>query len=695
MMDITNAETGVHKIPIAPKKPVTLEIHGDKRVDDYYWLNDYWLKGPDSDRVIEYLDQENAYFDDVMKPTLALQDKLYKEIVGRIKQQDQSVPYFKNGYWYITKTEKGKEYPVYVRKKRTLDAVEELLLDVNKLAEGKDYCSVIGLTVSPDNKILAYSVDTVSRRNYTVYFRNLETGELLPDIIPVAAGGIRWAADNKTLFYTNKNQLTLRSESISRHTLGTSAGNDQVVFFETDETFSVGVSKTKSERFIIIHSSSTLSSEVRYLDASDPYGEFNLFLKRESNHLYEIEHYENGFFIHTNWNALNFRLMKCSLHATTKENWKEVIPARADVLLEGMEVFRDYLVLSERTQASTLLRVIAQESTADNYITFNESAYVASVAYNPEYITNKLRFSYQSMKTPPSTFEYNMADGRQTLLKQQEIMGGYNPGDYVTERLWAEAKDGTQIPVSIVYRNGFKKDGTQPLLLYAYGSYGISIDPAFHISRLSLLDRGFAFAIAHIRGGQEMGRQWYEDGKMFKKMNTFTDFIDCADYLIANNYTSREHLYASGGSAGGLLMGAVVNMRPDLWHGIITSVPFVDVVTTMLDESIPLTTGEFDEWGNPKNQDSYFYMKSYSPYDNLAKKEYPNMLVVTGLHDSQVQYFEPAKYVAKLRELKTDKNILIMHCNMSVGHGGASGRFQRIKETARDYAFLLMLENKL
>jgi oligopeptidase B len=420
-----------------------------------------------------------------------------------------------------------------------------------------------------------------------------------------------------------------------------------------------------------------------------------VFLPRNPNHIYHIEHYKEKFYVLSNWNALNFRLMECPLTSTSMDSWEELIPVRPDVLLFGMEVFQDYLVLSERTKASTQIRIISQLGKADNYIPFSESAYVADIAYNPEFNTRKLRFSYQSMKTPPSTYEYDMDEGKKTLLKQQQIMGGFNSDDYVTERLWATAKDGSKIPVSIVYKNGFKKDGTQPLLLYAYGSYGISTDPNFNISRLSLLDRGFAYAIAHVRGGQEMGRQWYEDGKMFKKMNTFTDFIDCAEFLIANKYTGKQHLYANGGSAGGLLMGAVVNLRPDLWHGVIASVPFVDVVTTMLDESIPLTTGEFNEWGNPKNKDSYNYMKSYSPYDNLVKKDYPNMLVLTGLHDSQVQYFEPAKYVARMRELKTDKNLLLMYCNMDVGHGGASGRFQRIKENARDYAFLLMLENKL
>ncbi len=682
----------VAPIPHAPKKPTTLEIHGDIRTDDYYWLNDYWLKGPDSDRVVEYLTAENEYFYANMKPAEELQQKLYNEILGRVKQTDESVPYFKNGYWYITKTEEGKEYPSYVRKKATLDAPEELLLDVNKLAEGKAYCAVGGLSVSPDNKILAFSVDYISRRIYTVYFKNIETGELLNDIIPFVEGTITWANDNNTVFYTVKNETTLRGERICRHQLGDNVTNDKELFFEEDETFDVGVTKTKSQQFILIQSSSTLSSEVRYLDANDPLGEFKIFAFREKEMLYDVDHHENKFYINTNWDALNFRLMECPLNATSKDNWKEVIPVRADVLLEAIEVFKNYLVLSERTKEQTQLRIIDQASKKEHYLNFGEPAYVAAVAYNPEFDTGVLRFSYQSMTTPPSMFDYNMQTEAKQLMKQQEIIGGYNRADYVTERLWATSKDGTNIPLSIVYKNGFKKDGQQPLLLYAYGSYGISIDPSFSIARLSLLNRGFVFAVAHIRGGQEMGRQWYEDGKMFKKTNTFNDFIDCADFLIANNYTSTQHLYANGGSAGGLLMGAVVNLRPELWHGIISVVPFVDVVTTMLDETIPLTTGEFDEWGNPKNKDSYVYMKSYSPYDNLEKKAYPNMLVTTGLHDSQVQYFEPAKYVAKLRELKTDNNLLLMFCNMTVGHGGASGRFQRIKETARDYAFLMMME---
>jgi oligopeptidase B len=682
------------KIPSALKKNKLLEIHGDKRSDDYYWMNDYWLKGTDSGRVLNYLDEENAYFNEVMKPTLALQDTLYKEIIGRISREDQSVPFFKNGYWYITKTNKGEEYPVHLRRKGSLKAADELLIDVNKLAKGSAYCSVASLEVSPDNTMLAFSVDTVSRRNYSVYFKNLDTGILLEDIIPFSSGNIVWAADNKTVYYINKNRVTLRSESAGRHVLGTPVSCDEIVFLETDEAFSVSVAKTKSCKYILIQSCSTLSKELRYLDAADESGFFKVFLPRQANHLYDIEHHENRFYILTNWKALNFRLMECPIHATAIKNWREIIPNHPHVLLDGIEVFKDYLVLSERNNASTQIKIIAHACMQAKYIKFRDVTYLATVGYNPEYYSNKLRYSYESMRTPRRTYEYDMRDARQKILKQQQVVGGYKPNDYVTEKLWAVGKDGTKIPVSIVYKKGFKKNGKHPLLLYGYGSYGLSMDAAFSISAISLLNRGFAYAIAHIRGGQEMGRQWYEDGKMFSKKNTFTDYIDCAEFLIANKYTSSKHFYASGASAGGLLMGAIVNMRPELFNGIITEMPFVDIVTTMLDESIPLTTAEFNEWGNPRNKASYDYMKSYSPYDNLAKKDYPNMLVLTGLHDSQVQYFEPSKYVARLRELKTDDHVLIMYCNMLSGHGGASGSFQQVKEDARDYAFLLMLENK-
>lgn len=682
------------QIPKCEKQPYVIEMFGDKRVDDYYWLNQYWLKGPDAPKVVQYLEQENSYYDQVMQPYAKLKETLYQEMVGRIKQTDQSVPYFKNGYWYISKTLEGQEYAVYTRRKGSMDATEELLLDGNKMGAGKSYFALGGLNVSPNNKILAYGVDTVSRRKYRVYFKNLETGKLLADEIPVTTGGVTWANDNKTVFYTQQNETTLRSERVMKHVLGTPVSSDELVYYEADETFSVGVGKTKSEAYIFIESGSTLSSELRFVHADRPSQPFQIFLPREKDLLYTVDHYQDEFYIVTNWDARNFRLMKCPITATDKRSWTELIPHRADVLLEGIEIFKDQLVISERAKGLTQIRVQEWKSRKEHYLDFGEQAYVAGVGYNPDFNTSVLRFSYQSMATPPSTYAYDMNTKSKTLLKQQEILGGFQADQYVTERLWANAKDGTKVPISIVYKKGFKKDGTRPLFLYAYGSYGVSTDPTFSITRLSLLDRGFAFAIAHVRGGQEMGRSWYEDGKMFKKKNTFTDFIDCAEYLIGNGYTQSNRLYASGGSAGGLLMGAIVNMRPDLWKGVIAAVPFVDVVTTMLDETIPLTTSEFDEWGNPKNKESYFYMKSYSPYDNVERKAYPNMLVTTGLHDSQVQYFEPAKWVAKLREYKTDKNILLLQTNMEAGHGGASGRFRRLKETARDYAFILSLEEK-
>jgi len=678
--------------PTCPKKPKTLSMHGDNRVDNYYWLNDYWLKGADSSEVVKYLNEENSYFEQGMGHTKSLQDKIYKEILGKIKQTDESVPYFKNGYWYITKTEEGKEYASHTRKKGNMKAKEELLMDVNEMAKGYSYYGFGGYFISPNNQIMAYSVDTVSRRKYTVFFKNLKTGELLSEVIPNTTGGITWANDNKTVFYTMQNNVTLRSEKVMKHVLGTDVKEDKEVYFEKDETFGVGVGITKSEKYIFIVSYSTLSSETRYIDASKPNSEFKVFHPREKDLLYDVDHYKDKFYVTTNWKAKNFRLMETALDKTDKKFWKETVAHRKDVLLEGIQLFSNYLILSERSKGLTQLRVIDQKTKKSKYINFGEAAYVAYPGYNPEFDTEQFRYGYQSMTTPGSTFEYNLRTDEKKLLKEQAVLGDFKKENYQVERVYVTARDGAKVPLSIVYKKGFKKDGTQPLLLYGYGSYGNSTDPTFSISRLSLLDRGFAYAIAHVRGGQEMGRQWYEDGKMFKKMNTFNDFIDCGQWLADNKFTSSKHLYASGGSAGGLLMGAIINLKPDLWNGVIAAVPFVDVVTTMLDESIPLTTGEFDEWGNPKNKESYFYMKSYSPYDNVMAVNYPNLLVTTGLHDSQVQYFEPAKWVAKLREFKTDKNRLYLYTNMSTGHGGSSGRFQRIKEMARDFAFFLDLE---
>lgn len=675
--------------PVAEKIRKEMTVNGDTRIDNYYWMNDR-----EDPRVISYLKAENTYLDSMTASSAKLRTKLYEEMKGRIMETDASVPYLKDGYYYYSRFEQGKEYPIYCRKKGSTEAPEDIILNVNDLAKGHDYYAVGAMTVSPDGQWLAYGVDTVSRRKYVIHIKNLQTGELLPDTIAETAGNVAWASDNKTFFYTAKNPTTLREEKILRHVAGTPSSEDKLMFEEKDETYSIGVTRCKSGKYIFIESGSTLSSEYRILDASKPMDAFKVFQPRQKDMLYSIDHQDNHFYVVTNWDAVNFRLMQCPQDKTERSNWKEVIPHRADVLLEGIDLFRDFLVLSERSNALTQLRVINTRTKEDHYLHFDEPAYVASTAANPEFDTKELRYTYTSMTTPVSTYDYNMETKQNELRKRQEVLGGYDPKNYVTERIFVTARDGVKVPVSIVYKKTFEKNGKMPLLLYGYGSYGHSIDPTFSSNRLSLLDRGFAYAIAHIRGGEEMGRQWYEDGKLFKKMNTFTDFIDCADYLVKAHYTDSTHLYAMGGSAGGLLMGAVVNLRPELWHGVIAAVPFVDVVTTMLDESIPLTTGEFDEWGNPKKKDYYDYMKSYSPYDNVTAKAYPNMLVTTGLHDSQVQYWEPAKWVAKLRELKTDKNLLFLHTNMEAGHGGASGRFKPLEEVAMQYAFLLGLEGK-
>lgn len=676
------------KPPVAEKIPKELTAHGDTRIDNYYWMRDR-----DDPKVVAYLQAENSYLDTIMSPEKKLRDKLYEEMKGRIKETDMSVPYLKNGYYYYSRYEQGKEYPLYCRKKGSLEAEEQIMLNVNELAVGHNYCQVSAINISPDGKMMAYGLDTVSRRRYTIYIKNLETGALLADAIPDTEGNSVWAADNKTFFYSRKDTVTLRADRIMRHITGQQPAQDKEIFHEKDETYGVSVYKTKSDKYIVIGSSSTLSSETSILDASKPEGSFRVFQPRDKNMLYEVDHKDDHFYIRTNYQALNFRLMECPLDKTSRDNWKDVIPHRADVLLESVELFRDYMVLGERKNGLSQLRIINTNNHQEYYVPFDEQAYVAHASINPEFDTKLLRYSYASLTTPNSVYDYNMETKEKELKRQQEVLGGYDPKDYVTERLFATATDGTKIPISLVYKKGFDKNGKSPLLLYAYGSYGITSEPVFSSSRLSLLDRGFAFAIAHVRGGEEMGRQWYEDGKMFKKKNTFTDFIACADHLIQQQYTSKEHLYALGGSAGGLLMGAVVNMRPELWNGVVAAVPFVDVMTTMLDSSIPLTTGEYDEWGNPNNKDSYDYMRSYSPYDNVEHKAYPNLLVTTGLHDSQVQYWEPAKWVAKLREMKTDDHLLLLHTNMEAGHGGASGRFASLKEVALEYAFFLKLEN--
>ncbi|MEQ9404028.1 MAG: S9 family peptidase [Cyclobacteriaceae bacterium] len=684
--------------PVAAKADSTLNEHGETRIDPYFWmrLTDDQKKAanPDShtQKVLDYLNEENDYTKTVMSHTEELQERLYQEMIGRIKQTDESVPYFSNGYWYYTKYEEGGEYPIYCRKKGSLDNEEIVLMNVNEMAKGYEYYSAFNAGISPDNKILAYAEDTLSRRVYTIRFKNLETGELFEDQIENTTGGAAWANDNKTVFYTTKNKVSLLSEKIYRHKLGTSSTADVMVYHEKDPSYYIGAYKSKSDKYIIIYNSSTLVSDYRILNADNPNGEFKQFSPREDKHEYSIDHFGDKFYIVSNWDAQNFRLMETSINATSKDNWKEVIPHREDVLIEGLELFDDYMVIDERKEGLTNLRIINQSSGAEHYLDFGEAAYTAYISVNAEFNTKTLRFGYASLTTPSSTFDYDMESKERTLLKQQEVVGGHNPEDYQIERVWATVRDGVKVPISIVYKKGFQKDGNGPLLQYAYGSYGSTVDPGFSSTRLSLLDRGFAFAISHIRGGSMMGRKWYEDGKMFKKKNTFNDFVDCSKFLIEEKYTSAEHLYAYGGSAGGLLMGAIVNMNPELYNGVLAAVPFVDVVSTMWDESIPLTTNEFDEWGNPKNLESYEYMLSYSPYDQVTEQDYPNMLVTTGLFDSQVQYWEPAKWVAKLRDKKTDDNLLIMDTNMDAGHGGASGRFKRYRTTALQYAFLLDLE---
>lgn len=692
-----SAEANSVPAPKAEKVPHEFKESGSSRVDNYYWMKltdaqkNAEKKDEQTTKVLNYLTAENDYLKTMQKHTEPLQEKIYNEIVGRIKQTDESVPYLDNGYWYYTRYEEGQEYPIYCRKKGDLSAAEQILLNVNDMAKGHSYYSITGLSVSEDNKLLAYAEDSVSRRRYTVYVKDLASGKFVDTPIANTEGYVTWANDNKTFFYTMKDSLTLRSRWIIRHKLGSDPKKDVNVFEEGDETFYTGIYKTKSNKFMVIWSGSTLTNDFHILNANTPDGKFTQFSPREKGLEYSIDHYQDKFYVVTNLDAKNFRLMETPDTKTDKSNWKEKIAHRQDTLLQGIEIFKDYLVLSERAKANTLMRIIDQKTGKKHYLDFGEQAYTVFPSINNEFNTNLLRYGYTSLTTPQSTFDYNMDTHERVLKKQQAVVGGYKPEDYVTERVWATAEDGTEIPMSIVYKKGLQKNGQNPTLIYGYGSYGASTDPSFSIPRLSLLDRGFVYAIAHIRGGQEMGRQWYEDGKMFKKKNTFTDFIDCSEYLIEQKYTSAEKLFAQGGSAGGLLMGAIVNMRPDLYKGVVAKVPFVDVVTTMLDKDIPLTTGEFDEWGNPENPESYMYMLEYSPYDQVKAQNYPNMMVTTGLHDSQVQYWEPAKWVAKLREMKTDNNKLLLRTNMETGHGGTTGRFRVYKEIAQEYAFMIDL----
>lgn len=675
--------------PVARVEPHEMTIHGHTRVDNYYWLNQR-----ENPEVIAYLEAENAYLAEVMQDTEALQTELFDEMVGRIKKDDASAPYEKNGYWYYTRFVEGGEYALHCRRPGSMDGPEEILLDGNAMGADEGFFSLRGVNVSPDTKQLAYATDTVGRRRYTLHFKNLETGEMAPETIANTTGGAVWALDNRTVFYGKQDPETLRSYQVWRHEVGTDPAGDVLVYQEDDDTFSCYVYRSKSDAYIFIVSDQTLSSEVRLLEADDPTGEFRVFQPRQRDVEYDVDHQGDRFLVRTNLHAPNFRLMECGLEETWLANWKEVIPHREDVLFEGVEPFADWLVVTERFGGLRHLRIIPMDGGPDHQLDFGEPTWMVFGAANPSMDTDVLRYGYSSLTTPWTTYAYDMKTREKTVLKQEEVLGGFDSTDYVAEYLHATARDGVKVPISLVRHKDTPVDGTAPLLLYAYGSYGYSQNASFDSNRLSLLDRGFVYAIAHIRGGQEMGRHWYEDGKLLKKMNTFTDFIDCGHHLVDTGYAREDALFAMGGSAGGLLMGAVINLDPDLWTGVVAAVPFVDVVTTMLDESIPLTTGEFDEWGNPKDKVYYEYMLSYSPYDQVEAKAYPAMLVTTGFHDSQVQYFEPAKWVAKLRALKTDDNPLLFKTNMEAGHGGKSGRFRRLEERALAYAFMLDLAGK-
>ena len=676
--------------PSAKKIPKELKKFDSKRVDNYFWL-----KNRDDPKVIEYLEKENHYFKKMTSDTEDFQETIYNEIKKKIKEDDQSVPYFLNGYWYLTKYQKNKNYPIYLRRKSDLNSKDQILFDCNLLAEGYEYFNLSNIKISPNNKFAAYSVDTLSRRLYTIRIKNLHTGEVLNDQIINTSGGFAWANDNKTLFYTNRDSDTLRNDKILRHEIGTKSKDDKIVFHEKDNTFYTSVSKSKSNKFIIISSHSTLTSEFQFLDANKPLDNFRLFNQRKRGLEYSINHYEKFFYIITNIdNAKNYKLMKTPIGGTEYENWINVIDHRKDVLIEGIDIFKNYLVISERANGLNRINVRKWDDSESYYLDFKSETFSSYTTTNVDFDTSILRYGFNSLTQPPSIIDFNMSSKKKTIRKQQQVLDdNFKNKNYISERIWSQSEDGTKIPISLVYKKGLIKNNKNPLLLYGYGSYGNTIDPYFSVSRLSLLDRGFVFAIAHVRGSEYMGRKWYDEGKLLKKTNTFKDFITCTKHLISEGYTNTNQTYAYGGSAGGLLMGSVINMEPELYNGVIAAVPFVDVLTTMLDETIPLTTGEYDEWGNPNNEEFYNYILSYSPYDNVKKMKYPNLLVTTGLYDSQVQYWEPAKWVAKLRELKVGENLLLLKTNMDSGHGGASGRFDALKEVAREYVFLFSLEN--
>ena len=680
LMSCTNPEMLLP--PVAKAEPHQQSIHGETRVDNYHWLRE---RG--SSEVIEYLEAENAYTEAAMAPTKPLQEALYEEMLGRIKETDIDVPVRMDDFYYYSRTEEGKQYRIHCRKKSSLEAAEEIILDQNELAKGKDYFRLGVFEVSPDHRLLAYSSDTDGSETYTLRVKNLETGELLADEISNTYYSVEWANDNRTLFYNILDEAK-RPYKLFRHVLGADPAQDDLVLHEADDAFFLGLSKTRSKKYLLAGLKSNTTTEIRYLDAGRPEEAFTVMVPRTQDMEYYAAHHGEQFLIRTNHEAKNFRVITAPVSDPTLENWREMIPHREDVLLERLSVFENHLVVHERENGLERIRISTTDNSDVHHIKFDEPVYSLGGSSNPEFKTQQLRFVYNSLTTPRSVFDYGMSARTRELKKQYEVLGGYDPSQYQSERIFATASDGVKVPISLVYKKGLAKDGGNPLFLYGYGSYGYSIDPNFSSNRLSLLDRGFVYAIAHIRGGEVMGRKWYDDGKLLHKRNTFTDFIACAEHLIAEKYTDPQKLVIQGGSAGGLLMGAVLNMRPDLFQAAIAAVPFVDVVNTMLDASIPLTVTEYEEWGNPNEPEFYNYIKSYSPYDNVEAKDYPHLLVTAGLNDPRVQYWEPAKWTAKLRAHKTDSNRLLLKTKMSAGHGGPSGRYERLREKAFEYAFL-------
>ena len=675
--------------PVAATPPVAKKVHTENHINGGNLVDDYhWLREKPNPEVAQYLEAENAYTDALMKPTEALQKKLYDEMVSHIKETDVNVPYKDGDYFYYSRWEAGKQYQIYARKKGSLEAAEQLTVDVNELAKGEKFMALGAYTISDDGNLLAYSTDNTGFRQYRLHLRDLRTGKDLPDTVE-KTGSIVWAADNQTLFYTVEDPAK-RQYRLYRHKLGTDTKNDDLVYEEKDERFDLGAGRTRSRRYILLESGSHTTSEVRYLDAAIPSGEWKLIAPREQDIEYDAEHIGDQFYIRTNDKGRNFRLVTAPVSDPGKKNWKEIIPVRDSVMLSGVQGFQDFYVLVERENGLPQLTIVNLANGTKQRISYPEPVYTAFPQVNREFKTKFFRYSYQSLITPSSVFDYDVEKHSSALLKQNEVPGGYDPSRYKSERVWATARDGVKVPISVVYRADMKKaDGSNPLYVNAYGSYGFSLPVTFSGNRLSLLDRGVVIAYAHIRGGGEMGKSWHDAGRMMNKMNTFTDFVDCTEYLAANKYGARGKIAIEGGSAGGLLMGAVTNLRPDLFKVVVSHVPFVDVMNTMLDASLPLTVGEYEEWGNPNEKPAYDYMLKYSPYDNLKKTAYPAILVKTSFNDSQVMYWEPAKYVAKLRTLKDDKNVLLLKTNMAAGHGGSSGRYDYLKEVAFDYAFIL------